>query len=81
MIGIGKGRGTIFYSEKVCGVCIEGTRECVVVGPAAIRELKFLMWSLQTKTCDDVVGRIWVAKKLRFPEVSVPKEIQTFFYC
>jgi len=37
------------------------------------------MCSLQTKTCEDVVGRIWVAKKLGFREVIVPKEIETFF--
>jgi len=79
MIGRGKEGGTIFYSEGVCGVCIEATRECLVVGPRAIRELKFLMCSLQTKTCEDVVGRIWVAKKLGFGEVIVPKEIETFF--
>jgi len=51
-----------------------------VVGPRAIRELKFLMCSLQTKTCEDVVGRIWVAKKLGVGEVSVPKEIEFFFF-
>ena len=58
---VGTGRATIFYSEHR----IEGTRECVngtVVGPTTITELKFLMYSLQTKTCEDVVGRImgWI---------------------
>lgn len=69
------GRATIFYSEQVCHVCIEGTRERVVVGvgPTTIRELKFLMYSLQTKTCEDVVDKIWVAKKQEFGELTVPK--------
>lgn len=55
---VGTGRATIFYSEHR----IEGIRECVVVGPTTITELEFLMYSLQTKTCEDVVGRImgWI---------------------